>query len=387
MRRFVMPFVACALAWAGAAFVAAPGARAQFAPPAQGQPDLAVDAALRATVVESLAVNLERRYVFPDKGRDAASALRRRLARGDYGRIAGAEELADSLSAHARVATSDLHLRVGYRHEPIPDVAEDGPPPEPEMRRMREQDRRQNYGFERVQRLPGNVGYLDLRGFSGNPDGQPTAVAAMNFLANVDALIVDLRRNGGGSPAMIATLLTYFTPAGDRVHFNDFYNRPMDETHQYWTHTYVPGPRLDGKPLFVLTSARTFSGAEEFAYDVQNLRIGTVVGEVTGGGAHPGGFVRLHEHFAAFIPTGRAINPVSKTNWEGVGVQPDVAVPAADALREAHVAAIRKLLEDPAIADERREVLGFAMKEAEATASDPAEDFERRGGHGRKGAR
>jgi C-terminal processing protease CtpA/Prc len=327
--------------------------------------------------VDSLAARVERLYVFADKGKSTAKSIRQRLRAKQYDRITSAREFADSLTAHLQSATNDLHLRVGYRNEPIPHEDPDAGPPEPELRRMKEMERRLNYGFESVRRLPGNVGYLDLRAFSGNPEGQTTAVAAMNFLAFTDALIIDLRRNGGGSPAMIATLLTYLTPEGDRVHFNDFYQRETDSIEQYWTHSYVPGPRLTGKPLYVLTSGRTFSGAEEFAYDVQNLHLGTVVGETTGGGAHPGGFFRLSEHFAAFIPTGRAISPQTHTNWEGTGVKPDVAVPAADALRTAHVAAIKKLLEDPAIDEERRTALGMALERAESTPPDPSEDFAR----------
>jgi C-terminal processing protease CtpA/Prc len=227
-----------------------------------------------------------------------------------------------------------------------------------------------------VQRLPGNVGYLDLRMFSGDPDAQATAVAAMNFLGHSDALIVDLRRNGGGSPGMIATLLTYLVEPGDRLNFNNFYVREGDRTTQWWTLPYVPGPRLHGKPLYVLTSERTGSAAEEFSYDVQTHELGTLVGQVTAGGANPGGMFRMNDHFAAFIVTGRAVNPITKTNWEGVGVKPDIAVPAEDALREAHVAAVKKLLESPRD-DEHRGLLQRALEAAQKTVSDPAEDFRR----------
>ena len=129
----------------------------------------------------------------------------------------------------------------------------------------RSSTRRTNYGFESVERLPGNVGYLDLRQFAGNPEAQATAVAAMNFLGNADALIVDLRRNGGGGPEMIATLLTYLITPGDRLLINTFYEREDDRTLQFWTSQFVPGRRFNGKPVYVLTSPRTFSAAEEFA--------------------------------------------------------------------------------------------------------------------------
>ncbi len=358
-------------------------AAAQSPPPAD-QPDLALDAGMRKAVVDTLAERIERLYVFPDKGRETAKALRRRLAAREYDRIAGAKEFVDSLTSHVQAVTRDLHLRVNYRHEPLPPMREDGPPPEAEQRRMRESARRVNYGFERVERLPGNVGYLDLRQFSGSPEAQATAVAAMNFLGNVDALIVDLRRNGGGSPSMIATLLTYLVEPGDRLLFNTFYRREADETSQFWTLPYVPGPRLHGKPVYVLTSHRTFSAAEEFSYDIQTHQLGTIVGAVTGGGAHPGGMFRLHDHFAVFISTGRAVNPVTKTNWEGVGVRPDIAVPAGEALRVAHVEALKKIIAGVKDEPERKAALERALEEAGRRAADPEEDFMRPGAGGRR---
>ena len=360
-----------------------PLAAAAQAPPPPDQPDMTVDAATRKAVVDTVAERIERLYVFPDKARETARALRKRLASREYDRITGARELADSLTSHAQAVTHDLHLRVGYRHERVPPMREDSPP-ESEMRRMREQARRTNYGFERVERLPGNVGYLDLRQFTGAPEGQATAVAAMNFLGNVDALIVDLRRNGGGSPAMIATLLTYLTEPGEPLLFNTFYQREEDKTLQFWTSPYVPGPRLHGKPVYVLTSPRTFSAAEEFAYDVQTHKLGTLVGAVTGGGAHPGGFFRVHDHFMVFVSTGRAVNPVTKTNWEGVGVKPDLPTPPAEALRVAHVEALKKIMESVKDDHERTAALQRALGEAEKRAPEPEADFVRPGPGGRR---
>ncbi len=347
--------------------------------PAPEQPDMKVDAAMRKAVVDTLAERIERLYVFPDKGRETSRALRKRLASREYDRITSAQELSDSLTSHLRAATHDLHLRVNYRHQPVPPRSANGPPPEAELQRRREMGRRTNHGFERVERLQGNVGYLDLRQFAGSPEAQATAIAAMNFLGNVDALIVDLRRNGGGSPEMIATLLTYLTEPGDRLMFNTFYQREGDQTLQFWTNPYVPGPRLNGKPVYVLTSQRTFSAAEEFAYDIQTHKLGTIVGATTGGGAHPGGMVRVHEHFMVFIPTGRAVNPVTKTNWEGIGVKPDLDVKPGEALRVAHVEALKKIIESVTDDPDRKAALNRAMDEAGRREADPEEDFMRPG--------
>jgi hypothetical protein len=370
MRRTHVFFVTlCLLCLAPAAFAQAP-------PPAD-QPDVTLDANTRASVVESLAVAVTDYYVFPDLGKKVASDLRRRLKRREYDGITRAKEFADTLTAHLQHMTNDLHLRAHYRHEPIPrEMRADGPPPEAELARMREMNRVRNYGFERVERLAGNVGYLDLRMFSGDPDGQATAIAAMNFLGNVDAMIVDLRLNGGGSPAMIQTLLTYFVEPGDRRLFNTFFRRGDERIEQWHTAAHVPGKRLKGKPLYVLISNRTGSAAEEFAYDVQNMELGTLVGATTAGAANPGGTFRLSDHFAAFIATGRAINPVTNTNWEGVGVKPDVDVAPETALREAHVAALETLLK-VAATDEERAALQGALAQAREREPEPAERFTR----------
>lgn len=363
------------LAVLAALSIATPAAAQSMGSP--NEPDTPLDATTRSAVVESLAVAVQRYYVFPDKGAGLAKDLRRRSARHEYDRITSQREFADSLRAHMWAFTHDGHMRVHYRALPFPKQDENsGPPPADELARRREEERRLNYGFERVQRLAGNVGYLDLRSFSSLPEAHAIAVAAMNFLSNSDAIIVDVRRNGGGDPNLLQTVLTYFVAAGERLHINDFYLRQGDRTEQFWSAANVPGPRLNGKPLYVLTSPLTGSCAEEFAYDVQTHQLGTLYGATTAGAANPGGLVTLSEHLAAFIATGRAINPVTHTNWEGVGVKPDVDVPPADALREAHVAALGKLRE-AATSDDDRGRLDRALERAKATPSDPAEDFVR----------
>ena len=210
--------------------------------------------------------------------------------------------------------------------------------------------RRINFGFERLERLPGNIGYMDLRGFTPAEFGRETVAAAFNFLANTDSLIIDLRKNGGGDPEMVQLICSYLFE-GQPVHLNSLYWREGNRTQEFWTLKDVPGKRYAGKEVYVLTSGYTFSGAEEFSYNLKNLKRATIVGETTGGGAHPGGGHRLSQHFGAFIPTGRAINPITKTNWEGTGVEPDVKVAADLALKTAHVAALRKGLTN--VKDER----------------------------------
>lgn len=359
-------------------------ARAQIAPPAaNNQPDRAVDAATRKAVVDTLCDRVERFYVFPDRAKTAAQAIRKRYRRHEYDRITSAGDFADSLTAHLNAAVPDRHLRVHFRYEPIPPEALDGSPSESEQRAMAEQSRLRNYGFERAERLPGNVGYLDLRQFSGQPAAQATATAAMSFLANTDALIVDLRRNGGGDPIMIATIITYLVEPRERLLFNTFYQRETGAIKQYWTSPYVPGDRYTGKPVYVLISNRTGSAAEEFAYDVQTHKLGTVVGAVSAGGANPGGLYRLNENFAAFIATGRAINPVTHANWEGVGVKPDTLTRAGEALRAAYTMALQRLLAGAKEDADRADALRDCIADAAQRVPDPEEQFVRPGRRGK----
>jgi C-terminal processing protease CtpA/Prc len=220
---------------------------------------------------------------------------------------------------------------------------------------MRQRVLKGNAGYRKVERLGGNVGYLALDGFAGAEAAAEPAAAAMNFLANTDALLIDLRRNGGGDPSGVALLCSYFFDEKP-VHLNSLYWRKGDRTEEFWTRKELAGKRYLNKDVYVLTSARTFSGAEEFAYNLQTQKRATVVGETTGGGAHPGEGRPIGDHFGMFVPTGRAINPITKTNWEGTGVKPDVAVPADEALAKAHELAVKKILADTKDEEARRQI-------------------------------
>lgn len=244
-----------------------------------------IDSAMRDSVIDGSIAKLREFYVFEDKAEAMAETLEGRRRRGDYDAVTDGAELAELLTAHLREISRDLHLGVNFS-----PVANPPPSPDPEPSPgAREQYRRQmgriNCGFEKVEILPGNVGYLKFNMFAVPAVCGPTATAAMNFLQHVDALIVDMRDNGGGAPAMVAYVTSYFFAAP--THLNDLYNRAEGTTQQWWTLPYVSGDRLVEQPVYVLTSQRTFSGAEEFAYNLKSLGRATIVGETTGGGAHP----------------------------------------------------------------------------------------------------
>jgi C-terminal processing protease CtpA/Prc len=181
--------------------------------------------------------------------------------------------------------------------------------------------------------LDGNVGYVDLRFFAPAEAAQEAAGRAMEAVATADTLVFDMRNNNGGAPSGVQYLCSYLF--ADRVHLNSLYWRKGERTEEFWTLDEVRGKKRPDVPVFVLTSKRTFSGAEEFAYNLQTRKRATIVGEVTGGGAHPGGSFALAPGLSLSVPTGRAINPVTRTNWEGAGVQPDVPVNEEQALARA----------------------------------------------------
>ncbi|HYH85026.1 MAG TPA: S41 family peptidase [Pyrinomonadaceae bacterium] len=318
---------------------------AQQGPPEQ--PDTTIDAATRKEVIDNLLKRLNDTYVFPDTAAKIEQAVRARVSKGDYDQITSAKQFAKTLTEDVQGVSRDKHLRVRYSYQPIPPRPEQQREPSAEEReQFRQYMARINYGFEKVERLPGNIGYVDFRGFFAPELGKDTVASVFNFLSNTDAIIFDLRKNGGGDPEMVAQISSYLF-GKEPVHLNNLHWREGkgERVQEFWTLKDVAGKRYGDKDVYVLTSNYTFSGAEEFANNLKALKRATIIGETTGGGANPGGSNRLSEHFGAFIPTGRAVNPITKTNWEGTGVEPDVKVPADRALQTAQIMALKKAVE------------------------------------------
>jgi len=307
-------------------------------PPGVKLQDVPIDAALRQKVVEGIVSNLNEFYVDAALAKQMSDAITARLKAGDYDKLNDGDAFAAQLLKDLRDISHDRHLRVDFSPFKMPPRSE--PRPEDEAR-FHEEMEHDNCAFDKVEILANNIGYIRFNGFMDASFCGPTVVAAMGFVAHTDALIFDIRNNGGGQPAMVTMIASFLF---DRpTHLIDIYNRHEDTTTQNWTLSYLPGPRLTKQPVFVLTSKRTFSGAEEFAFDLKNQKRATIVGETTGGGAHPVAPHVVADYFMVGVPFAKSLDPVTKTNWEGTGVAPDVSVSADDALETAEKLAVEKI--------------------------------------------
>jgi len=314
----------------GAVWLSTASAQPRRVVPGQ-EPDRPIDSETRKQVVETTAQKLWDFYVVPELAEKMATRIRERERAGAYDAIQSSAALAKALTDDIRSVNKDLHTYVLYSY----GVINDPPPPKQDvMSKPPPGVIRSNFGFRRLEILDGNVGYMDLRGFVKPDFAANTAAAAMNFIANSDALIIDLRSNQGGDPGMVQLLCTYFFGL-DRVHLGDSYKREGNKTEEIWTLASVQGPRYTGKAVFILTSRQTFSGAEAFAYSLQALKRAVIVGERTAGGAYGGGRQSINQHFDLLLSTSRSFSAVTKTDWEGSGVQPDIPIPVDQALETA----------------------------------------------------
>jgi hypothetical protein len=290
--------------------------------------------------VDRIADLIDNNYFDPAKAREVADGLRAAAKAGEFEGIGTPRDLAAALTS--RLRKIDAHFTVVW----------EGPRPAPEPARANPAaasappDSRGAFGFRRVEMLPGSVGYIDLRIFSdfdtrkAEEPARRAADAALELISNADAVILDLRDNGGGSPAMVGYLVSAFTPPDANI-YNTFKRRDGSDSER--PQKLHPHPRLE-IPLFVLTSGRTASAAESTAYTLQAARRATVVGEPSAGAANPGGFFPAGEGFNVFVSTGTPINPITGKNWEGTGVVPDIAVSGEQALHRARVLALETLL-------------------------------------------
>jgi hypothetical protein len=307
---------------------------------------------------------LRANYVFPDQAERAATAIEAKLEAGEYDHL-DEITLTERLTTALQEITGDRHLGVrlgggpGPHRERVPEPEE---PRDHEARRlaMRQRGRLDNFGIRQVERLDGNVGYLDVRRVAMPANAGPAITAAMELVAGTYALLLDLRHNHGGSPEGVVVWCSYLLDERP-THLNDIFHAGTGETRQFWGLPYVPGTRYLDRPVYVLTSSHTFSGGEDFAYTLQALGRAEIIGETTGGGAHPTRPFPISAAVHIGIPFARSINPVTGTNWQGTGVVPDLPADAERAYDVAYTKALEHVLRlddvPPPILDEAREAL------------------------------
>lgn len=295
-------------------------------------PSLSLTASIKASVIENLSASLFKNYIFSDTASKMTDFLKSRLKNKEYESITDPNAFAQKLTTDLRSVYSDLHLSVSYNPQ-----LENGLKKSPgtNSSQVQEQNlqnaRQQNFGFKKAERLSGNIGYVCFDRFFGvNKFSTETIESAFSFLKHTNALIIDLRNNGGGSPDMVKYICSYFFK--EKTHINDLYERRINKTEEYWTEPLSNSGNFPSLPLYILVNRRTFSAAEEFAYNMQSLHRATIIGETTGGGAHPVSPEPIGNGFIGNIPYARAINPVTKKNWEGIGVKPDIQINADSAL-------------------------------------------------------
>ncbi|MFJ7589326.1 S41 family peptidase [Streptomyces sp. NPDC097617] len=282
------------------------------------------------TIIENALDRIVTGYVFPEKTVAIEAAIRGRLTAGAYADLDG-PALCAAVTAHLQEVCPDKHLRLLWTDEPqsLDPVDEDGG-----QAAFLARLRSENQGIRRVEQLEGNIGLIEIRLIASATEGANAIGAAMQLVAHSSALVLDLRGCRGGAPEGAAMWCSYFFP-DDQVHLNDIYDRSSDTTRQYWTAAHLPAPRYLDRPVHILTSGDTFSGGEDVSYTLQARGRASVVGETTRGGAHPTARHAVAEHILVTVPTARTINTVTGGNWEGVGVAPDVPVPAEQALETA----------------------------------------------------
>jgi len=298
----------------------------------------------KVETIKAIGDIINENYIFPEVSDKIIHFINSKLREGKYKLIKDPNEFADILTSDIQSFNNDIHLRVLFEPERIAEEeitisAEDSLKFE---QKYIASLKKNNYYFKEIKILEGNIGYLDLRTFRDPKYAGETAISAMNFLSNSDAIIIDLRNNGGGTPKMVQLIASYFF-SNEVVLLNSVYKRKENITKQFWTLPYVSGKRMPNVPLYILTSGSTFSAAEEFCYDLQSLKRAIIIGETTGGGAHSGGRIKATDKYNVWTPTGRSINPVTNTNWEGTGVEPHIRTSAQEAFLTAHIKALDSL--------------------------------------------
>ena len=297
----------------------------------------------KTALISMIQEHLKTSYVDKDIAEQMTASVGKHLEQKKYKKISDPIAFSKTLTKDLQYISKDTHLNVRYEPKRIAQrkriVSK-----EQQLKmeqRMAIKMGEINYGFNEVKILTGNIGYLNLSMFADTKYAHDTATAAMNFLSNTNAIIIDLRNNRGGVPSMIQLLSSYFTEVTP-VLLSNFYERKTASKTQLYTLSHIDGKRKSNTPLYILTSKQTFSAAEAFTYSLKHYKKAIVVGEVTKGGANRTKRFNLNDAFSISIPYIQSTHPITKGNWEGIGVLPDIQTFEKEALVKAYIAAIHK---------------------------------------------
>jgi hypothetical protein len=308
-------------------------------------------------IINTICEKLDEIHAFPEYNPEICNGLIKNFEGGKYSKYKSPQAFADKLDRDLEILRGDKHLGIFYDPQMAAEMEkenEEGKEAGYLTPEMIEDERKKNYGFNELKILQGNIGYLDLRIFFPPKYADETAVAAMRFLSNCDALIIDLRNNGGGWDEMVTFLMSYFFNSDESITLSTTYSRYEDEYYQSHTQSYVPGKLLTDIPVFILTSKSTFSGAEAFAHYMKHFKKATLVGETTRGGQNPVEIQSIGYGLIMLIPSWKQIYSASETGWEGVGVKPHIETDANDALNEAHLKALNELTKTKVDEEEKK---------------------------------
>ena len=286
------------------------------------------DPEYRHDIAEKSRRLIRNNYIFPNRAEECFPSLRTKL--DTYADPMNLDVFIKTFSADLKKICQDNHFSISRRNQ---SANQNSATPQAEASNGIENKIADNFGIVEAKVMEGNIGYVKTTFFRDPINATKALVTALNLVSSTQAIIIDLRENRGGQPAMVALLASHFF--NKPTHLNTFYSRGSNRGFELWTSRNIPGPNLSDMPLYILTSKRTGSAAEGFSYHMKHLDRATLVGTKTYGAANPGGFYNLDKDLQIFISNGRPVNPITKANWEGVGVTPQVQVPEEQALNKA----------------------------------------------------
>ncbi|MHA2035023.1 MAG: S41 family peptidase [Promethearchaeota archaeon] len=323
-------------------------------------------------LIKELCMKIEKFYIYPEKSKGISKYILNKLEQGSYNNITDPVAFERLISNDLVDVSNDRHFYFEYDPKTAKDLLKEGyevtgddnEDEFPELKHRLKFERYNNWHIIKAERLPGNIGYIKLNDIPPAEFAGEIIVGAFQFLANTGALIFDIRNNGGGYPSMVALISSYLLEPGTKL-LTSIFESTKEEPFQSRTLPYIPGKRFPHKPVYILTSSRTASGAEELAYVLKMLKRATIIGETTRGAAHPVELFSILDKFVIWLPIGRPLNPISRDNWEGKGVSPDIDIVQEKALEKAHILALNELIKSESD-EELKNMMQFELEYTES---------------------